>query len=190
MSQEKVKFNLVIDEKYNLSENDFTNDNIKFKKKLSKQIIVKKVRFIINRSVKSSVKLIYMELLQNLWKPMRYAKISLDDNFAYNFNILKDRKVVSYKIYNYGINSEIKLISDNQKVCIDKAHVYFSDNVDKFTLKAINTDNNAVLDEVNVLLINKYKYKVISLIQKIENVVSYLVYRYQRKWRKIMNYKD
>lgn len=189
ISQKKVKFNLVIDEKYNLSENDFISDDIKFTKKLSKQIIVKKLRFIINQSVKSSVKLIYMELLQNLWKPMRYVKISLNDNFAYNFNVLKDRKVVSYKIYNYGINSEIKLISDNQKVCIDKAHVYFSDNVDKFTLKAINTDNNAVLDEVNVLLINKYKYKVISLIQKIENVVSYLVYRYQRKWRKIRRYR-
>ena len=125
----------------------------------------------------SEIEIFSMREIKRQIKP--FIKITVDDNFIYDYYIHKNKSRLEFEIYRFHTDKPIELsVSDGVIYCADKKFVLQFDG-DDVTIRAEICDETEIYDQIKIHRRNRFYFWKLKLRQFFDRAKIH----FQRKFR-------
>lgn len=113
-----------------------------------------------------------------------FIKITIDDNFVYNYLLENKDRNIKYTIYRFGVDKnagvKLRIIKGNGNIDIDNSHITIHSNI--LIVRAEIIEHPEIFDEIILRKRSRIYINTLSILQRIEKYALKFILRLGRKY--------
>lgn len=118
-------------------------------------------------------------------KPLKIAKLLLNDGFAYRDYFIYDENNISCCMYTEGISVELKVETDDRSVLINEGNVYLPKHVKNVQVFLKDGEGN-ILDVVRIVRMSLIDRVMLEFNKWFFRLACYIEYKKEKRYRKAL----